>query len=49
MNSLISYYNSQIENPKSSDDLVVKAKDKRKSIILKIDELIDGLQHSEAE
>lgn len=49
MNSLMSYYNSQIENPKSSDQIVELAKQKRKAIVIQIDNLIDGLSESEVD
>ncbi|MGV6831375.1 MAG: hypothetical protein ACWA5P_07435 [bacterium] len=49
MRTLVDYYNNQISNPKSSEDVVEKAKLKRKHIIAQIDLLIDGLSDSEAE
>ncbi len=49
MRTLVDYYNNQIANPKSSDEVIEKAKQKRKQIIIQIDGLIDGLDNSEAE
>ena len=49
MRTLVDYYNNQIANPKSSEEVVQKAKEKRKHIITQIDELIDGLDDSEVE
>jgi uncharacterized protein YqgV (UPF0045/DUF77 family) len=49
MNTLIEYYNNQIESTKSSEETIQKAREKRRAIIRKIDELIDGLENSENE
>lgn len=49
MNTIINYYNSQIESSKSSEETIEKAKEKRRLIIQKIDELIDGLEDSDIE
>lgn len=49
MRTLVDYYNNQISNPKSSDEVIGKAKQKRKVVITHIDELIDGINDSEAE
>ena len=49
MNSLIGYYNSQIESKKSSAEIVEKSKIKRKAVIDQIDSLIDGLDNSSVE
>lgn len=49
MRILVDYYNNQIVNPKNSEELIEKAKEKRKQIIRQIDELIDGLSDSEVE
>lgn len=49
MRTLVDYYNNQISNTKNSDEIIEKAKQKRKQIILQIDLLIDGLNDSEAE
>ncbi|SNR14157.1 hypothetical protein [Tenacibaculum jejuense] len=46
MRTLVDYYNNQISNPKSTEEVIEKAKQKRKQIILQIDELIDGLTDS---
>ncbi len=49
MRTLVDYYNNQILNPKNTEDLIEKAKQKRKQIIIQIDELIDGLSNSDVE
>lgn len=49
MRVLVDYYNNQIANPKSLPETIEKAREKRKQIIRKIDELIDGLDDSEVE
>ena len=49
INSLIGYYNSQIESKKSSAEIVEKSKIKRKAVIDQIDSLIDGLDNSSVE
>ena len=46
INTVISYYNIQISNPKNSLDLIEKTKQKRRNLIYQIDELIDGLDDS---
>ncbi len=43
MNTVINYYNSQIESSKSSQETIDKARAKRRLIIQKIDDLIDEL------
>lgn len=49
MRTLVDYYNNQIANPKSTEGIIEKAKQKRREIILQIDQLIDGLDNSEVE
>lgn len=49
MRILVDYYNNQISNPKSTTEIIDKAKLKRKAIIIQIDKLIDGLDNSEVE
>ena len=49
MRTLVDYYNNQILNPKSNEDVIEKAKQKRKLIIIQIDQLIDGLNNSDVE
>jgi hypothetical protein len=49
MRTIVDYYNNQISNPKSSEEVVEMAKRKRKHIITQIDELIDGLNDSDVE
>lgn len=49
MNSLLSYYNSQIESDKTDEEIKQKAREKRKAIIKQIDDLIDGLDDSSVE
>ena len=49
MRTLVDYYNNQISNPKSTEEIIEKARLKRKQIILKIDQLIDGLEDSDVE
>lgn len=49
MRTLVDYYNNQIANPKSTEETIEKAKQKRKQIIIQIDELIDGLDDSEVD
>ena len=49
MRTLVDYYNNQISNPKSTEETIEKAKQKRKQIIIQIDQLIDGLNDSEVE
>ena len=47
MRIIVDYYNNQISNPKSTEETIEKAKQKRKLIIIQIDQLIDGLNDSE--
>lgn len=49
MRTLVDYYNNQINNPKSTEETIARAKQKRKLIITQIDELIDGISDSEVE
>jgi hypothetical protein len=49
MRTIVEYYNNQITNSKSTEETIEKAKQKRKQIIIQIDELIDGLDDSEVE
>ena len=49
MRTLVDYYNNQISNPKSTEEIIERAKQKRKQIIIQIDELIDGLSDSEVD
>ena len=49
MRTLVDYYNNQILNPKSTEEIIEKAKQKRKQIIVQIDQLIDGLNDSDVE
>ncbi len=49
MRTLVDYYNNQISNPKSTEEVIEKAKQKRKQIIVQIDQLIDGLNDSDVE
>ncbi|MCH9660098.1 MAG: hypothetical protein K0U54_04215 [Bacteroidetes bacterium] len=49
MRTLVDYYNNQIANPKNTEETIDRAKLKRKEIIIQIDQLIDGLDNSEAE
>ncbi|MDB4293250.1 hypothetical protein N9954_07545 [Maribacter sp.] len=49
MRTLIDYYNNQIANPESTEETIIRSKQKRKQIIIQIDELIDGLNDSEVE
>ena len=49
MRTLVDYYNNQISNPKSTEEIVEKARLKRRQIISQIDDLIDGLSDSEVE
>ncbi len=46
MRTLVDYYNNQISNANSTTDTIERAKQKRKQIIVQIDELIDGLNDS---
>lgn len=49
MRTLVDYYNNQISNPKNNEGIIEKAKQKRKNVILQIDQLIDGLNDSDVE
>ena len=49
MKTLVDYYNYQISNPKSTEETIEKARQKRRHIIAQIDNLIDGLSDSEVE
>jgi septal ring factor EnvC (AmiA/AmiB activator) len=49
MNTVISYYNSQIESSKSTQETIDKARAKRRLIIQKIDDLIDELDDLDVE
>lgn len=49
MRTLVDYYNNQISNPKSTEETIEKARQKRKQIIAQIDDLIDGLSDSGVE
>lgn len=49
MRTLVDYYNNQISNPKSTEEVIERAKQKRKQIIVQIDQLIDGLNDSDVE
>ena len=49
MRILVDYYNNQISNPKSTEEIIEKSKQKRKQIIVQIDQLIDGLNDSDVE
>jgi len=46
MSTVINYYNLQIANPNNSEEIIAKAKAKRKQLILGIDELIEGMDDS---
>ena len=49
MRTLVDYYNNQILNPKSTQETIEKSKQKRKQIIVQIDQLIDGLNDSDVD
>ncbi len=49
MRTLVDYYNNQISSPKSTEEIIERARQKRRQIILKIDQLIDGLEDSDVE
>lgn len=49
MKTLVDYYTSHIANPKSTEETIEKAKQKRRQIIAQIDELIDGLHDSDVD
>ena len=44
MNTLLSYYNSQISDPNNTPELVEKARYKRRLLIKQIDEIIGDLK-----
>lgn len=46
MKTLVDYYNNKISDPKSSEDVIEQARNKRRKIINQIDELIDGIDNS---
>lgn len=43
LKTLIDYYNVQIANPKNSEEIVQKAKERRKTTIQEIDRLVDRI------
>lgn len=45
--TLIEYYNISISNPNNSEGTILKAKEKRKEIIMEIDKLIDRIGDDE--
>lgn len=47
MSTVINYYNTQISQVNASPEIIERAKQKRRSLIKQMDELIDGLQDSE--
>lgn len=49
MKTLVDYYNYQISSPKSTEEIIERARIKRRHIISLIDNLIDGLNDSEVE
>ncbi|TDL99167.1 MAG: hypothetical protein C4K58_07750 [Flavobacteriaceae bacterium] len=49
LNTLINYYNIQIDKPGNDPQIVLKAREKRRSLIKKIDTMIEGLDHSEVD
>lgn len=49
MSTIINYYNTQINNPVSSPELVERSRLKRRALIKQMDDLIDGMQDSEVE
>lgn len=46
MSTVINYYNTQISNQQNGVDVIENAKQKRRVLIHKMDELIDGLDDS---
>ena len=49
LKTLIDYYNIQITNPNASEEIIQKAKARRKKIILEIDALIDRIGDDDLE
>lgn len=49
MSTIINYYNTQINNPVSSPELVERSRLKRRALIKLMDDLIDGMQDSDVE
>lgn len=49
LNTLINYYNTQISNPNNSEEIITKAKLKRRETIFEIDALIDRVSDTEFE
>jgi flagellar biosynthesis component FlhA len=49
LKTLIDYYNIQISNPNNSEEIIAKAKEKRKATIQEIDLLIDRIGDDELE
>ena len=47
MSTVINYYNTQIANTNNPQEIIEKAKTKRRLLIKQMDELIDGMQDSE--
>ena len=49
MNTIMNYYNLQISNTHNTEEVIQKFKAKRKELIKKIDDLIDGLDNTDVE
>jgi septal ring factor EnvC (AmiA/AmiB activator) len=49
MSTVINYYNTQITNPNNSEELIQKARVKRRALIKKIDDMIDVLDDSDVD
>jgi len=49
LKTLIDYYNLQVANPNNSPEIILKAKEKRKTTIKEIDALIDRIGDDELE
>jgi len=49
ISTIINYYNLQISNPNNNEEIIQKAKLKRKKLIMDIDNLIDGIDDSNVE
>lgn len=49
MSTVINYYNTQIANLNNAPEVIEKSKTKRRELIKKMDELIDGMQDSEVD
>ena len=47
LKTLIDYFNIQISNPNNSEEIILKARQKRKETIIEIDKLIDRLGDDE--